>query len=64
MPRTGLALIHQGERITTARDNAAGLSGGGVTINFALSGPVDQRTQQQAAALAGAGVRRALARNG
>ena len=64
VPRTGLALIHQGERITTARDNAAGLSGGGVTINFALSGPVDQRTQQQAAALAGAGVRRALARNG
>lgn len=64
VPRTGLALIHQGERITTARDNAAGLSGGGITNNFILSGPVDQRTQQQAAALAGASVRRALARNG
>lgn len=28
VPRTGLALIHQGERITTARDNAAGNYGG------------------------------------
>lgn len=65
VPQTGLALIHKGERIIPARDNARGnFGGGGVTINFALNGPVDARTQQQTATLAGAAVRRALARNG
>lgn len=40
-------------------------SGSGVVVHntFMLSGPVDQRTQQQVAASAGQGVRRALARN-
>ena len=66
VPRTGLALIHQGERIIPAADNAAGRFGGGTTVtnNFHLSGPVDARTQAQIAAQAAAAISRAQRRNG
>lgn len=66
VPRTGLALIHQGERIIPAADNAAGNFGGGTTVtnNFHLSGPVDARTQAQIAAQAAAAITRAQRRNG
>jgi len=62
VPRTGLALVHQGERITPAAQNRAG---GGMTVinQFTLSGPADRRTQEQLAAAAGTGLQRAMARN-
>ena len=62
VPRTGLALVHQGEKIVPAAENAR--SGGSVIINFAISGAVDSRTQAQMAAQAGAAVQRAMRRNG
>jgi hypothetical protein len=62
VPRTGLALVHQGERITPAAQNRAG---GGMTVinQFTISGPADRRTQEQLAAAAGTGLQRAMARN-
>ena len=52
VPRTGMALVHRGEKITKASENRGGFQrGGGGTINapmtFNLSGPVDTRTQAQ-----------------
>lgn len=61
VPRTGLALVHQGERIIPADQNARS---GAVVINFAISGSVDSRTQTQIAAQAGSAVQRAMRRNG
>ena len=63
VPRTGFALIHQGERILTREENRRGMGGGGVTINFAISGAVDRRTQTQIAAETARAVGRASARN-
>jgi hypothetical protein len=68
VPHDTLAVVHRGERIITAADNAAGNFGGGgqtvhVSNNFTINGPVDGRTQLQIAAAAGRGVRTALARS-
>lgn len=63
VPRTGLALIHQGERIVPAAQNRGGFGGATVINNFSLQSPADRRTQEQVAALAGASIQRALARN-
>ena len=61
VPRTGLAMVHQGERIIPADQNARS---GAVIINFAITGAVDSRTQMQIATQAGSAVQRAMRRNG
>ena len=63
VPRTGLAMVHRGERITPASQNAG--AGRNVTVNnvFNVSGDVNARSQAQISAAAGQGVQRALARN-
>lgn len=63
VPRTGLALIHQGERIIPAAKNRAGGSGVNVVNNFTLMAPTDRRTQEQVAAMAGASIQTAMRRN-
>jgi len=60
VPRDMIAQIHQGERIVPANQN----SGGGVTINFAITGAVDQRSQTQIARMTGTAVQRAMRRDG
>ena len=65
VPQTGLALIHKGERIVTAKDNAAGKFGvGNIHMNFNMQGPVDGRTAAQIQTAAASGLQRALRRNG
>ena len=61
VPRTGLALVHQGEKIIPASKNNG--SSGGIVINFSVSGAVDSRTQMQMATQAGNAVQRAMRRN-
>lgn len=66
VPQTGLALIHQGERIVTAKDNSNGKYGSNPTsINnhFTINGPADARTQAQIAAQAGMATKHAMNRN-
>jgi len=67
VPKTGLALIHRGERIVPAAENRGGFGGAASTINapmtFNLYGPVDTRTQSQIEAAAFRGLYRTNKRN-
>lgn len=58
-----LAMMHPQETVT---DHAKGQRAGGVNVvnNFVLSQPADRRTQEQIAAMAGASIQTAMARNG
>lgn len=71
VPRTGLALIHEGEGILTREENArlpALLAGGSsaqnVTMHINVAGVADSRTAQQIGTEAAAALRRASFRNG
>lgn len=67
VPHDMLALVHQGEAIIPAKFNTPGGAVGGnstVVNNFAITGPVDTRTQQQIAQMVGQAVGRALSRGG
>lgn len=65
VPRDMVALIHQGEAVIPAEFNKAGRFGGGVTVSnhFAITGPVDRRTQDQIAVATQRAVMRATYRN-
>jgi len=65
VPRTQLAVVHQGEKIIPASENrqATQMPPVQVTNVFHISGQTDQRSQAQISAAAGQGVNRALARN-
>lgn len=64
VPRTGLALVHKGERIITAEDNKAGRAPVNISIVQNFPSGADKRSVDQAAAAAGRAVNRAMARNG
>lgn len=72
VPKTGLAMIHEGERILTRDENARlpqmlGRGGKGdqnVTMHINIGGVADSRTAQQIGAEAAAALRRASFRNG
>lgn len=64
VPHDMLAMIHKGEKIVPAAQNNGSSNGfGNVSMNFVLNSPADARTQQQIAANAFAGLRRAAMRN-
>jgi hypothetical protein len=64
VPHDMIAMIHEGEKITPAAYNKPGKDGAGMTVHnhFTVTGPIDNRSQQQIAAAAGMGVSRAVAR--
>jgi hypothetical protein len=67
VPHDMVAVVHRGERITTASDNAAGRGGGRsvqVVNNFHFQGAVDPHTQLQVARAAGRSIAAATSRNG
>lgn len=65
VPKTGLALIHRGEKIIPAHENSSNAASGAmsVTNNFHLPQQTDMRTQSQIAALAGMAIQDAMRRN-
>lgn len=70
VPRTGMALIHQGERITPAAQNNPASMGTSrnttmnVTNTFVMSAPADRATQDQIAMNASNAMNIAMRRNG
>lgn len=66
VPRDMLAVIHQGEKVVTARDNARGGGGGGGTITQHVQNnfhqPVTRETSGQLAAKIARGMQREMAR--
>lgn len=66
VPKTGLALIHKGERVVPAAENASGNFGKSMNIvnQFTIAQPADRRTQTQIASLAARSAGRAVRRNG
>lgn len=62
VPKTGLAMIHEGERIVPKDQNMKGGWGGGITIVNNFPQGTDTRTINQAATRTGQEVNRALAR--
>lgn len=66
VPKTGLALIHKGERVVPAAENATGNFGKSMNIvnQFTIAQPADRRTQTQIASLAARSAGRAVRRNG
>jgi hypothetical protein len=61
VPRDMLALIHQGERVVTKRDNAGGAGGmlRPIIIQHTINAPVDNRSRAQVAAASMDGLRMA-----
>lgn len=65
VPRTGLALVHEGEQIIPASQVGARMSRENIVVHqaFNISGPMDRRSQSQIAAAASDGLLRARNRN-
>ncbi|TXG81001.1 MAG: hypothetical protein E6R11_00085 [Rhodocyclaceae bacterium] len=66
VPRTMFAKVHEGERILTRQENAAGRQSSAPVFNFHFNtnGPIDRRTAQQMARDAAETMQRSLRRNG
>ena len=65
VPQTGLAIVHQGEKITPAYENRKEPARPpmSVTMNFTVPAPTDKRTQARIASIAGMAIQRAMQRD-